>query len=382
MDIVKAADSAAFSHNALLADGLIGKSGYRIPDERRRGRAAALNPSGRFEKQARESFDDGWQNFEELPPFKTEVTQEKPRSIITKNDSPDLSFDRSVNPYRGCEHGCIYCFARPSHAYMGLSAGLDFESKLFAKPNAAELLRKTLAKPGYKPATIAIGTNTDPYQPIERTYRITHSILALMVETSHPIVITTKSARVVDDIDYLRQLAEKQLTGVAISVTSLDAKLARILEPRASSPMTRLAAVRKLADAGIYTHVNIAPVIPAITDMEIEAIAAAAAEFGASSISWIPIRLPHEVAPLFRDWLDVHFPDRASKVMNHIQEMRGGKDNDPEFFTRMKGHGAWAELMRTRMKIAVRKHKLDQSKWNVRNDLFVPPNLDGQMSLF
>ena len=244
------------------------------------------------------------------------------------------------------------------------------------------MLRATLAKPGYKPATIAIGTNTDPYQPIERTYRITRAILALMIETSHPIVITTKSARVVEDMDYLVQLAAKQLTGVAISVTSLNAKLARILEPRASSPMTRLAAVRKLAEAGVYAHVNIAPIIPAITDGEIEAIVDAAAEHGASSVSWIPIRLPHEVAPLFRDWLDVHFPDRAAKVMNHIQEMRGGKDNDPEFFTRMKGQGAWAELIRTRMRIAVRKHGLESSKWRVRNDLFVPPNVDGQLSLF
>ncbi len=318
----------------------------------------------------------------EIAPLKTTVTEEHPKSILSFNTSPDLPFDRSVNAYRGCEHGCIYCYARPTHAYHDLSPGLDFESKLFAKPKAAELLRKTLAKPGYKPATIAIGTNTDPYQPIERTYRITRSILALMVETLHPIVITTKSSRVVEDMDYLKQLAAKQLTGVAISVTSLDAKLARILEPRASSPMTRLAAVRKLSEAGIYVHVNIAPIIPAITDMEIEAIAAAAAEHGVSSVSWIPIRLPHEVAPLFRDWLEVHFPDRASKVMNHIKEMRGGKDNDSEFFTRMKGQGAWAELIRTRMRIAVKKHGLDSSKWNVRNDLFVPPNLDGQLSLF
>lgn len=324
----------------------------------------------------REDLDGG------VAPLKTTVTEEHPKSILSFNSSPDLPFDRSVNAYRGCEHGCIYCYARPTHAYHDLSPGLDFESRLFAKPNAAELLRKTLTKPGYKPATIAMGTNTDPYQPIERSYRITRSVLALMNETSHPIVITTKSARVVEDIDYLAQLAARQLTGVAISVTSLDAKLARILEPRASSPMTRLAAVRKLSDAGIYVHVNIAPIIPAITDGEIEAIAAAAAEYGASSISWIPIRLPHEVAPLFRDWLDVHFPDRASKVMNHIQEMRGGRDNDPEFFTRMKGQGAWADLIRTRMKIAVRKHGLDSSKWNVRNDLFVPPNVDGQLSLF
>lgn len=352
-----------------------------------KGRGAPVNATPlRFNLKDRVADGDWLDAREELdggpPPLRTTVTEEHPKSILSFNKSPDLPFDRSVNAYRGCEHGCIYCYARPSHAYHDLSPGLDFESKLFAKPDAAKLLRATLAKPGYKPATIAIGTNTDPYQPIERSYRITRSILALMVETSHPIVITTKSARVVEDMDYLAQLAAKQLTGVAISVTSLDAKLARILEPRASSPMTRLAAVRKLAEAGVYVHVNIAPIIPAITDGEIEAIAAAAAEHGASSVSWIPIRLPHEVAPLFRDWLDVHFPERAAKVMNHIREMRGGKDNDPEFFTRMKGQGAWAELTRTRMRIAVRKHGLDSSKWNVRNDLFVPPNLDGQLSLF
>ncbi len=316
------------------------------------------------------------------PPLKTIVTEEYAKSILSFNSSPDIPFDRSVNAYRGCEHGCVYCFARPTHAYHDLSPGQDFESRLFAKPNAAEILRKTLAKPGYRPAPIAIGTNTDPYQPIERTYRITRSILKLMVETSHPIVITTKSARVLEDMDYLTELAARQLTGVAISVTSLDPQIARTLEPRASSPATRLAAVRKLAEAGVYTHVNIAPIIPGITDHEIEAIAAAAAENGASSISWIPVRLPHEVAPLFRKWLDAHFPERASKVMNQIRDMRGGKDNDAEFFTRMRGQGPWAELMRTRVNIAKRKHGLDGSKWNVRSDLFVAPNLDGQMNLF
>ena len=315
-------------------------------------------------------------------PLKTTVTEEFAKSILSFNTSPDVPFDRSVNAYRGCEHGCVYCFARPTHAYHDLSPGLDFESRLFAKPNAADILRKTLAKPGYRPAPIAIGTNTDPYQPIERSYRITRSILALMVETSHPIVITTKSARVVEDMDYLVRLARKQLTGVAISVTSLDSKIARTLEPRASSPMTRLAAVRKLSDAGIYVHVNISPIIPAITDHEIEDIAAAASEHGASSIGWIPVRLPHEVAPLFRKWLEVHFPDRAAKVMNLIREMRGGKDNDAEFFTRMQGKGPWSDLIRSRMKIAKNRHGLDSSKWNVRSDLFVPPNLDGQLSLF
>ncbi|MEP7349029.1 MAG: PA0069 family radical SAM protein [Sphingorhabdus sp.] len=351
------------------------------------GRGAPANATPeRFNLKAREA-DGDWLDEREiqdgsLPRLRTTVTEEFPKSILTFNASPDLPFDRSVNAYRGCEHGCIYCYARPSHAYHDLSPGLDFESRLFAKPNAPELLRKTLAKPGYKPATIAIGTNTDPYQPIERTNRITRGILQLMLETRHPIVITTKSARVVDDIDLLSQLAKQQLTGVAISVTTLDQKLAGILEPRAAAPAKRLEAIRTLADAGIYAHVNIAPIIPAITDNEIEAIVEAAAEHNASSVSWIPVRLPHEVAELFRDWLDVHYPDRADKVMNIIRDMRGGKDNDPEFFGRMRGQGPWAALIRTRMQIAIRKHGLDGSKWGVRSDLFVPPNLDGQMSLF
>jgi DNA repair photolyase len=317
-----------------------------------------------------------------LPRLRTTVTEEHPKSILTFNTSPDIPFDRSINAYRGCEHGCVYCYARPSHAFHDLSPGQDFESKLFAKPNAAALLRKTFAKPGYKAAPIAIGTNTDPYQPIERSYRITRSLLQLCLETHHPILITTKSARVCEDINLLVQLAKQQLTGVAISVTTLDAKLAGILEPRASSPAKRLDAVRKLSDAGVYTHINIAPIIPAITDHEIEAIVAAAAAHGASSVSWIPIRLPHEVAPLFRAWLDVHYPDRADKVMNIIRDMLGGKDNDPNFFGRMQGQGHWATLIRTRMQIAKRKAGLGSSKWNVRSDLFVPPNMDGQLSLF
>jgi DNA repair photolyase len=317
-----------------------------------------------------------------VPRLRTTVTEEHPKSILSFNASPDIPFDRSVNAYRGCEHGCIYCYARPSHAFHDLSPGLDFESRLFAKPQAASLLRKTLAKQGYRPAPIAIGTNTDPYQPIERTYRITRQILEVMVETRHPIVITTKSAKVVEDIPLLADLAKDNLTGVALSVTTLDGKLARILEPRASTPQKRLEAVRLLADAGIYVHVNIAPIIPGITDTEIEALVAAAAEYGAQSVSWIPIRLPHEVAPLFREWLDTHFPDRASKVMNIIRDLRGGKDNDPAFFSRMRGSGSWAELIRARMRIAKSRHGLGSSKWSVRSDLFTPPNVSGQLNLF
>lgn len=335
-----------------------------------------------------ERTDDGdWLDEREAldgpaPRLRTSVTEEFPKSILSFNTSPDIPFDRSINAYRGCEHGCVYCFARPSHAYHDLSPGLDFESKLFAKPGAAKLLRAILAKPGYKPAPIALGTNTDPYQPIERTYRITRALLEIMVETRHPVVITTKSARVLDDLDLLRQLARDGLVGVALSVTSLDPRLARILEPRASAPAKRLDAVRRLAENGVYAHVNVAPVIPAITDHEIEAIVAAAARNGARSLSWIPIRLPHELAPLFRDWLDVHFPDRAAKVMNIVRDIRGGKDNDPEFFSRMKGQGVWADLIRTRFVIARQKAGLATSKWGVRCDLFRPPDMDGQMSLF
>ena len=350
-----------------------------------RGAPANVVPT-RFNLNAREA-DGDWLDTRELldgpvSRLRTTVTEEYPKSILSFNASPDLPFDRSVNAYRGCEHGCVYCYARPGHAYHDLSPGLDFESKLFAKPNAAALLRKTLARPGYKPLPIAIGTNTDPYQPIERTYRVTRGILQLCLETKHPIVITTKSARVLEDIDLLVELSKLKLTGVALSVTSLDPKLAGILEPRASAPAKRLDAVRKLAEAGVYVHVNIAPIIPAITDHEIEAIVEAAAEHGASSVSWIPIRLPYELSELFRDWLDIHYPDRADKVMNIIRDMRGGKDNDSEYFSRMRGQGTWAALIRTRMQIAKRKHGLAGSKWSVRNDLFCPPNLDGQMSLF
>lgn len=352
-----------------------------------RGRGAPANHAPtRFNLLSREQ-DNDWRDESviidgEAARLQTSVTEEHPKSILSFNTSPDLPFDRSINAYRGCEHGCIYCYARPSHAFHDLSPGLDFESRLFAKPDAASLLRKTLSKAGYKPAPIAIGTNTDPYQPIERTYRITRQILEVMVETRHPIVITTKSAKVTEDIPLLANLAKDDLTGVALSVTTLDAKLARILEPRASTPLKRLEAVRQLADAGVYVHVNIAPIIPAITDHEIECIVESAAKYGARSVSWIPVRLPHEVAPLFREWLDFHYPDRADKVMNIIRDLRGGKDNDPAFFSRMRGAGTWADLIRTRIRIAKAKYALNNAKWNVRSDLFVPPNNDGQLRLF
>ncbi len=349
-----------------------------------KGRGATCNaPSQRFNLPGREA-DGDWRDEAEAidgpaPKIRTTVTEEFPKSILTFNRSPDIPFDRSVNAYRGCEHGCVYCFARPTHAYHDLSPGLDFETRLFAKPGAAALLRAKLGSRTYKVQPIAIGTNTDPYQPIERDYRITRQVLELMLETRHPIGITTKSDRVCDDIDLLAQLAELRLTAVAISVTSLDRRTARLLEPRAPAPYKRLAAVRQLRDAGIPAHVNIAPVIPAITDHEIEAIAQAAAEHGALGISAIPVRLPHEVAPLFIAWLEAHFPDRRDKVMHIIQSMRRGRNNDPDFHTRFQGKGPWADLLRTRTIKARKRYGLENPRFALRRDLFVPPETDGQM---
>ncbi|WP_373490697.1 PA0069 family radical SAM protein [Parasphingorhabdus sp.] len=359
-----------------------------IYSETRKGRGAPTNAvSQRFNLQDRE-MDGDWLDERDrigdaAAKLKTDVTIEFPKSIINYNQSPDLPFDRSINAYRGCEHGCIYCYARPTHAYHDLSPGLDFETRLFAKPNAADLLRQTFAKPGYQPATLAIGTNTDPYQPIEKRYRITRQILEVMLETLHPVVITTKSNRVLDDRDLLVQLAERQLTAVAISVTSLDPETARLLEPRAPAPARRLEAVQRLSEAGIHVHVNIAPVVPGITDHEIEAIVATAADHGAKSLSFIPMRLPHEVAPLFEQWLETHYPDRKSKVMSIVRQMRGGRRNDPAFHSRMRGQGPWADLIRTRIVIASRKAGLEKAKILLRTDLFQRPLISGsQMELF
>ncbi|WP_242095814.1 PA0069 family radical SAM protein [Sphingomonas sp. CROZ-RG-20F-R02-07] len=341
-------------------------------------RGATLNhASARFALPRTEPDGDWADAREDLdgapPPVRTMVTVEHPRTIISRNASPDIGFDRSINPYRGCEHGCIYCFARPTHAYLDLSPGVDFESRLFAKPDAPDLLRAELAKPGYAVAPIALGTNTDPYQPIEAEWRITRALIAILAETNHPLTITTKSDRVVRDLDLLVPMAEKGLVSVAISVTSLDRQLAATLEPRAPTPERRLAAVRRLVDGGIPTHVAIAPVIPAITDHEIEHLVERAAQAGARGCFFIPVRLPHEVAPLFRAWLDTHFPDRAAKVMATIAAMRGGRDNDPAFFTRMRGSGPWAELLQTRFRIACRRHGLNRERLSLRTDLFRPP---------
>jgi len=343
-------------------------------------RGATLNAESRRFNLPQTEVDGDWLDARgdvdgAVSPLRTTVTVEHPRTIITRNTSPDVPFDRSINAYRGCEHGCIYCFARPSHAFHDLSPGLDFESRLFAKPDAAELLEAELRKPGYNCAPIAMGTNTDPYQPIEREWRITRALLEVLSTCEHPVVITTKSDRVVRDIDLLGGMATKRQAAVAISITSLDPRVAMTVEPRAPTPARRLAAVRRLTEAGVPTYVNMAPVIPAVTDHEVEAVFAAAAEAGALGVSYIPVRLPWEVAPLFRAWLDEHFPDRASKVMATIQSLRGGRDNDPGFFSRMRGQGVWAELMRTRFRIARAKHGFgdDRRRLNLDCSRFRPP---------
>jgi len=341
-------------------------------------RGATLNnESKRFNLPEREAdgdwLDDRTGIDGEAPPLRTTVTVEKPKTIITRNQSPDVGFDRSINPYRGCEHGCIYCFARPTHAYHDLSPGLDFETRLFAKPDAPRLLREELAKPGYACRPIAFGTNTDPYQPIEAKWRITRGCIELLAECNHPLTITTKSDRVTRDIDLLAPMAAKGLAAVMVSVTSLDSKVATTVEPRAPHPERRLAAVRKLTDAGIPVYVSIAPVIPQVTDHEMEHIIERAAQAGARAAFFLPVRLPWEVAPLFRAWLNTHFPDRAAKVMATIQSIRGGKDNDPNFHSRMRGQGPWADLLRTRFLIAARKHGLDAQHPRLRTDLFRPP---------
>jgi len=356
-----------------------------FPDVRP-GRGAPVNATPtRFNLQAREADGDWLDDREcldgEVPPLRTTVTVEKAKTIISTNRSPDVPFDHSINPYRGCEHGCIYCFARPTHAFHDLSPGLDFESRLFAKPDAATLLRAELGKKNYRPTVIAIGTNTDPYQPIEGEWRIMRSVIEVLAEHDHALMITTKSDRVLRDLDLLAPMAAKGLVAVSLSVTSLDPKVHRTLEPRAPRPEKRLAAIRVLAAAGVPTHVNVAPVVPAITDHELEAILEHAAEAGAKTASYIPVRLPYEVAPLFRAWLDAHYPDRAGKVMSLINSFRDGRDNDPDFFSRMKGSGPWAELIGTRFRIATRRLGLNAERITLREDLFRPPE-GAQMRLF
>ncbi len=375
---------AAFQpgNTADIADALMNASGMRIEIDRRRGRAAGINPVGRFESQERVAFDDGWHTLEDMPPFRTEVQVEKPRTVITRNDSPDIPFDRSINPYRGCEHGCIYCFARPTHSYMGLSAGLDFEAKLFAKPDAPRLLERELSKPGYKVKPIAIGTNTDPYQPIEREWRIMRQILEVLDKANHPVVIVTKSALILRDIDILKSMADRGLVKVGISVTTLDRKLARTMEPRASTPAKRLEAIKTLSEAGIPVAVMMAPVIPALNDHEIERILDSGKAAGATEASYVLLRLPLEVSPLFRDWLLQHYPDRYRHVMSLVRSMRDGKDYDAEFGKRMKGAGPYAWQISRRFEMATKRLGLMRRSLHLREDLFISPNSDGvQLSL-
>ncbi|MEO7564762.1 MAG: PA0069 family radical SAM protein [Sphingomicrobium sp.] len=348
-----------------------------MPVESNKGRGATRNTGPtRFNLKER-VVEGGWldevEAIDGLAPRRTTVTIEHPRTILTRNNSPDIGFDRSVNAYRGCEHGCIYCFARPTHAFHDLSPGVDFESRLFVKSTAAQLLHSALSRPGYECKPIAMGTNTDPYQPIEEQWKITRSLIELLLETRHPFTITTKSDRVLRDLDLIKQAADLRLASVAISVTSLDPAIARTLEPRASRPAKRLAAVKALNAAGVPCYVAIAPVIPQITDHELEHIIEAAVEAGAPGGFYLPVRLPNEVAPLFRARLDKHFPDRARKVMATINAMRGGRDNDPNFFSRMRGQGPWADLLRTRFDLACKKYGLAQAKLGLRTDLFVPP---------
>jgi DNA repair photolyase len=340
---------------------------------RRRGRGAQSNAAGRYEPLARIAFDDGWQSFEELPPFKTAVTLDSTRKIITRNDSPDISFDRSINPYRGCEHGCIYCFARPTHAYLGLSPGLDFETKLFAKPDAAKLLERELSATGYVPRTIAIGTNTDPYQPIEREHQIMRRILEVLDRCGHPVGIVTKSALVLRDLNILARMAQRHLVKVALSVTTLDARLARVMEPRAATPPRRLEALRQLTAAGVPTSVMVAPVIPALNDAEIERILDAAAAVGVREAGYVLLRLPLEVRDLFREWLMANFPDRYRHVFKLIRETRGGKDYDSSWNTRMTGAGPVAWMIGRRFELACEKLGFNKTRTRLTTEHFNPP---------
>lgn len=365
--------------SAFNADGVP----LSIDPRRRRGRGAISNASGRFEATQSEAVDDGWGEPDELPPIRTEVLFDKARSIISRNTSPDIGFDQSVNPYRGCEHGCVYCYARPTHAYLGLSPGLDFETRLFAKPDAAALLEKELMRPGYEPRTLAIGTNTDPYQPIERQYRIMRSVLEVLARTGHPVSIVTKSALVARDIDILAPMARRGLACVALSVTTLDPRLARAMEPRAAAPYRRLETMRRLSDAGIPVSMMVAPIIPAINDGEIEAILEAGHQAGAREAGYVILRLPLEVRDLVVEWLVEHYPGKARHVLSLLRDMRGGKDYDARWHERMRGDGPYAAMIARRFALALKRLGYLKRQLRLRTDLFqgAPPPAE-QLSLF
>ncbi len=355
----------------------------RVAPEARKGRGAGSNPAGRFEPYAREAVDDGWAMAEPLPALKTHVSVERPRKVITRNRSPDISFDRSINPYRGCEHGCIYCFARPTHAFLGLSPGLDFETRLVARPEAPALLARELSAPGYQVAPVALGTNTDPYQPIEGARRIMRGILETLSDFRHPVTIATKGALIERDIDILGEMASARLAAVGISITTLDPGLSRRMEPRVPSPARRLKTIARLAEAGVPVRVMVSPVVPGLTDHEVEAILAAARDAGADAAGWIMLRLPFEVAPLFEDWLAEHEPGRRDKVMARLREMHGGKSYRADWGKRMRGEGLYAAMIAQRFDKARRRLGLDVPDVGLRRDLFrVPPRPGDQLSLF
>jgi len=345
---------------------------------RRHGRGAQTNRSGRYEPVAYEPVDDGWESLGDLDALATEVQEVPARRIITRNESPDIGFDRSINPYRGCEHGCIYCFARPTHAFLGLSPGLDFETKLFAKTNAAQALERELAEPGYQVRTIAIGTNTDPYQPIERRYRIMRRILEVLSEANHPVGIVTQSAPVLRDLDLLSSMAERGLVKVALSVTTLDRKLARAMEPRASTPDKRLETLERLVEAGVPASVMVAPVIPGLTDMEMERILERAAAAGVRQAGYVLLRLPLEIGDLFTEWLQANCPDRANRVLSLMRSTRGGKLYEAKWGERMTGEGPYAWMIGRRFELAAERLGLNERSVELRTDLFTPPVMAGQ----
>ncbi len=354
-----------------------------------KGRGATFNPENRFRREQRAPVDDGWGDAprtdgDDAPPrLKTVVRIQPARTIIARNESPDIPFNQSINPYQGCEHGCIYCYARPSHAYLDLSPGIDFETKLFAKPNAAELLRAEIAKPGYVCDPIALGSNTDPYQPIEREWKVTRSIIEVLAACDHPLTITTKGALALRDLDLLAAMAAKNLVRVFVSIAMLDRELARTLDPRAAAPGRRLEIVTEFARAGIPVGVNVAPVIPQLTDKDMESILEAAAAAGATHAGYTLLRLPREVAPLFRAWLDAHYPLRAAHVMSIVQDIRGGRDNDPRFGARMHGQGQYADLIRKRFHLACKRLGLNSERDEpLDTTRFRPPRISGQLDLF
>jgi len=352
------------------------------PHLRARARGAVSNRSGRFETTQRAGFDDGWEMSEDEQRLDTVVRREQAKSIVTKNAPPDISFERSINPYRGCEHGCIYCFARPTHAYLGLSPGLDFETQLTAKTNAAQLLKSAFERKGYTPKPIALGTNTDPYQPIEKRFRIMRGILEVMRDYRHPVTIVTKGAIITRDIDILTDLAHDNLVHVGVSITSMDPVLSRLMEPRAPSPPMRLRAVAQLSAAGIPVRAMVAPVVPMLTDHEIEAILSGAKKAGAAAAGWIMLRLPAEVSPIFKEWLETRFPDRAARIMNRVREMHDGKDYSAQWGRRMRGEGPYADLIRRRFDVTTKRLGLNRSLPDLNTTSFAVPGRGQQLALF